>query len=118
MLTASSSDRATLELLSRSYNDAFDHSRNISKHYRLGVERGGRYRTLRESIGDAANASVRHLRSVLKRTTSNKARPADHWALKDVSFQIRPGEAVGIIGRNRSRKIHAAQDPQPDHVTN
>ena len=36
------------------------------------------------------------------------------WALKDVSFDVAPGELVGIIGRNGAGKTRA-QDPLADH---
>ena len=39
----------------------------------------------------------------------------EFWALRDVNFEIKQGEVVGIIGRNGAGKIHAAQDPQPHH---
>ena len=35
---------------------------------------------------------------------SDKLRPKEFWALDDISFQLRRGEAVGLVGPNGSRK--------------
>lgn len=38
------------------------------------------------------------------RQESDKLRPKEFWALQDVSFQLRRGEALGLVGKNGSGK--------------
>jgi lipopolysaccharide transport system ATP-binding protein len=68
----------------------------ISKRFRLGARSAG-YRTLRESLTSG-------IQSVFRRASRAEADASDFWALKDVSFEIQPGQVVGIIGRNGSGK--------------
>jgi lipopolysaccharide transport system ATP-binding protein len=78
---------------------------NISKRYLIG-ERNGRHQTLRESLMDVAGAPWRRLRQFFDRGPGSRGAsgPDTFWALKDVSFQVQPGEVIGLIGRNGAGK--------------
>ncbi len=83
--------------------------RGLGKQYHIGAlqQNGGAptYKSLRESVTRAAHAPFRFFRSTMRR---ERNRQNDHastiWALKDVSFEVKRGDIVGVIGRNGSGK--------------
>jgi lipopolysaccharide transport system ATP-binding protein len=72
----------------------------IGKRYTIGRERRERYTALRDVI-------ARSFASAIKKMTFRpeaKNRTEEFWALKNVSFTVKQGERLGIIGRNGAGK--------------
>jgi lipopolysaccharide transport system ATP-binding protein len=78
---------------------------NLGKLYRIGKAQE-RYPTLRDALTNTFTAPLRRLRSAFQRSSvPTFQRSNDHiWALKDVSFEVKRGEVLGIIGRNGAGK--------------
>jgi lipopolysaccharide transport system ATP-binding protein len=67
----------------------------VSKQYIIGPKRA--YDTLRDQFANG-------LKSLFKRQSRSNDNHSAIWALKDVSFDVKQGEVVGLIGRNGSGK--------------
>jgi lipopolysaccharide transport system ATP-binding protein len=79
---------------------------NLSKRYIIGHQRDASD-GLRHRLEDAFRHPFRRLRSVFRARTSDlrpRATREEFWALKDVSFEVKQGEVIGIIGRNGAGK--------------
>ena len=75
-----------------------------------------RYTALRDVIArEARNFARKGLDFVGGRQIVQGDEVEQFWALRDVSFEVKRGEVLGIIGRNGAGKIDAAEDPQPHH---
>jgi len=76
---------------------------NLGKCYRINHESrtsSRRYRTVRDSLANAAASAFRYV----KNRGAVSVIADDFWALREVAFEIKSGEVVGIMGRNGAGK--------------
>lgn len=73
---------------------------NLGKKYRIRHQQPVQYKSLRDVIADKAQGVFGRGRDGAKAPNLVE----DFWALKDVSFEVRRGDVVGIIGRNGAGK--------------
>lgn len=79
----------------------------ISKRYRIGLEQQVPD-TFVEAISEWVSRPIKNYRRLRKLTQFENSNSDERdnivWALRDISFNVKPGEVVGVIGKNGAGK--------------
>lgn len=76
---------------------------NLSKRYRLGLKE----KQAETLVGQVVNLLSSPFKNLMRLSELNKFRKEDDsvfWALKDISFEVKEGDVLGIIGKNGAGK--------------
>jgi lipopolysaccharide transport system ATP-binding protein len=83
-------------------NDIAIRADGLGKQFRIGAQSVW-YKTFRESLMESVAGPVRRIRSRMRGEIS-EPKDVAFWALRDVTFEVKRGDVLGIIGRNGAGK--------------
>ena len=85
--------------------DVIIRAEGLGKKYVIGHQSNERYTALRDVMAQSARNFARTARDMLAgKPIIAGDEVEEFWALKDVNFEIKRGDVVGIIGRNGAGK--------------
>ena len=84
---------------------------NISKEYRIGENVG--YKTLRDAIANFTRKISKKIVPPKVSYPGEQSKGVSFWALNNVSFEVQPGEVIGIIGKNAIKRCDVSSRASP-----
>ncbi|MBW3466587.1 ABC transporter ATP-binding protein [Arthrospiribacter ruber] len=76
---------------------------NLSKRYRIGLQEK-KADTFAQQLWNNFKAPVENFKRIKSLGKFQEENESVHWALRDVSFEVKQGEVLGIIGKNGAGK--------------